>query len=106
MRRTVIEEFDSGRILPDDTRTELAKPAQTPARYRTPPTLRQWYVRDTNAVEHFIVAHYCFNNGEEGLLFRRHTNDDINNRTEVVASFAQGFWQFYKDANSDGWKHT
>lgn len=64
--------------------------------------LKQWHVVDYEGEDHYIVANYCFNNGEEGLIFRRHHDDDPDQRTHIVAAFAQGGWRFYKEIQSNG----
>lgn len=61
--------------------------------------LKQWMVVDYEGEDHVVTAHYCFNNGEEGLLFRRHHDDNPDQRTYIVAAFAQGGWRFYKEVN-------
>lgn len=68
---------------------------------RDGPKLRTWEVKDTDDVYHEITAHFCFDNAEEGLIFRRYKNDDLEERTTVVASFARGFWKFYKETTSN-----
>jgi hypothetical protein len=44
-----------------------------------------------------IYAHYVFDNGAEGLTFRRYEDDNPDKKTRVVASYAQGYWQTYKE---------
>lgn len=71
------------------------------ARRKDGPRLRSWEVRDAEGVVHILKAHYCFNNdgeqGSGGLVLRRYHHDDTNDRTYVVASFAQGAWKYYKE---------
>lgn len=96
------------RVMIDDDRA--TQPATIPHWAHSPVPrpleLKTWYVLDNEDVEHIVVAHYCFNNGAEGLIFRRRQYDDPRERAEVVAAFAPGFWKFYKNAQTGGWKHS
>ncbi len=57
--------------------------------------MKMWQVIDYAGDEHLIEAHFCFNNGDEGLVFRTYPRGE--DRTYVVAAFAKGGWQFYKE---------
>jgi len=57
--------------------------------------VRKWEVIDGSDKRHEITAHYCFNNGDEGLVFR--TYPPGAEKTVVVAAFAQGQWKLYKE---------
>lgn len=65
--------------------------------------LKKWEVQTLpigpgqQAVTHTIEAHYCFNNGAEGLIFR--TYDRNSTKTSVTAAFAAGSWSFYKEVS-------
>lgn len=61
--------------------------------------LRSWQVVDGEDAVHDIKAHYGFNNGEEGLIFRKYANEDAE-RTDVVAAFAAGHWKFFKETTN------
>lgn len=65
--------------------------------------LRRFIVRDVEGIVHEIEAHYCFNNDDDGrgLVLRRRLNDDSSERTEVVATFAKGYWTFYKEITDE-----
>lgn len=56
---------------------------------------REWQVIDHQDRGHIVKAHYCFNNGAEGLVFR--TYPPKSDRTVVVATFAQGVWRLFKE---------
>lgn len=66
------------------------------------PPLRKFKVR-TGATEasahedHEVTAHLVFDNSSrgEGLVFRRYYDDNV--RTEKVAEFQLGVWQWYKE---------
>lgn len=60
--------------------------------------LRKWEVADDKGNHHIIQVHFCFNNGDEGLVFR--TYPQGSERTEVTAAFAQGGWKFYKETTN------
>lgn len=62
-----------------------------------------WRVLDSDGVSHEIVAHFCFNNNDDGrgLVFRRYVDDDKRNRADVVVTFAPGYWNKY-EAVSNG----
>jgi hypothetical protein len=47
---------------------------------------------------HKIVAQYAFNNGPDGLTFRRGKPPF----TRVVANFAAGEFRFFKEVSNDG----
>lgn len=64
---------------------------------RDGPKLRHFQVR-ANDVWDDVYAHYVFDNGAEGLTFRRHEDDNPDKKTRVVASYAQGYWQTYKES--------
>lgn len=70
---------------------------------RGPIKLRKFAVLATGAsgqMESFhIEAHYAFDNSDEGrgLIFRRYEDDDPENRTTIVAQFAQGFWASFRE---------
>lgn len=57
--------------------------------------LRMWEVVDDRDKEHLIEAHYCFNNGAEGLVFRTYPKGQ--DKTNIAAAFSQGGWKFYKE---------
>lgn len=52
---------------------------------------RRWIVMDDAGHEYVIDAHFGFNNGAEGLVFRSYNKDD--DRTYVVAAFSQSGWK-------------
>lgn len=68
---------------------------------RDPPKLRRWAVRANDVVEE-VNAHFCFDNGEDGLTFRRYHDDNPDNKTSVVAAYAKGYWQTYKEIDENG----
>jgi hypothetical protein len=44
-----------------------------------------------------LQAHFAFDNGEGGLLFRRYNDDSIEGKTHVVMAFAKGAWSWFKE---------
>lgn len=86
----------------------VADTEDTPGPVRRPP-LRKFIVRtllpasspsadgDVFHEDHEVVAHLVFDNANrgEGLVFRRYYDNDV--RTEKVAEFQIGTWQFYKE---------
>jgi hypothetical protein len=69
---------------------------------RDPPRLRTYRVKDDEGIWHEHVAHFGFDNQDEGrgLIFRRYRDDNPANRTYVVASYAQGSWKFYEETQN------
>lgn len=65
---------------------------------RDGPQLRTWQVRTPEGWD-TIESHFCFDNNErgEGLVFRRYIDDNPENKTRVVAAYANGYWQAYKE---------
>jgi len=60
--------------------------------------LRYYEVTDRYGHTHELAAHFCFNNAGEGLIFRQYpVNSD---RTEIVAAFADGSWDMYKEVKN------
>ena len=57
--------------------------------------MRKWEVVDGSNKKHVVEAHFMFNNGDEGIIFRYYPPDA--SRTEVVAMFANGNWKFVKE---------
>lgn len=57
--------------------------------------MRKYEVVERDGAHHFLEAHYCFNNGDEGLVFRRY--DKGEDKSTVVAVFAAGSWAHYKE---------
>jgi hypothetical protein len=57
--------------------------------------LRHFIVVDAKGDAHPIDAHYVFNNGGEGLIFRRYPKG--SDRSDVTAAFAEGAWLYYKE---------
>lgn len=66
---------------------------------RKAPPLREYAVVELDGTEHTILAHFGFDNSDEGkgLVFRRYRDDDRDNFTYVVAAFAQGSYKFWKE---------
>lgn len=66
------------------------------------PPLRDFEVQLKDGSKHQVTAHLVFDNTNrgEGLLFRRYYDGSV--RTERVAEFAAGSWQYYKEINKNG----
>lgn len=62
--------------------------------------IRRYMVLDANDEPHYIVAHVGFNNNREGLIFRMYPRG--SNTSKVVACFADGGWQYYKEIEFNG----
>ena len=58
--------------------------------------LKRWEVVDKDGNAHLVEAHYAFNNGEEGLVFRCRVKPS-DEYTSVVAAWGHGFWAFCKE---------
>ena len=58
--------------------------------------LKRWRVEDTQGLVHEIEAHFAFNNGEQGLVFRAYPHK--HTKTTVVAAFAHGAWRAFKES--------
>jgi len=67
-----------------------------PAPWEKP--LRYYEVTDRYGHTHELAAHFCFNNAGEGLIFRRYPEG--SDRTEIVAAFAEGSWDMYKEVKN------
>ena len=63
------------------------------------PQLRRYLVTLPNGHVRVIEAHYAFDNSDEGkgLVFRRFIEDNTENRTYVVATYAPGFWASFEE---------
>jgi len=62
--------------------------------------IRRWIVVSSDGCTHEIEAHVAFNNGSEGLVFRRYPHK--NHSSKIVAMFAIGGWSYMKEFEDDG----
>lgn len=59
---------------------------------------RKWEVVVDTGEGFEVEAHYGFNNGAEGLVFRSYNQHD--DKTHIVAAFSQGCWKRYREIKS------
>jgi hypothetical protein len=60
--------------------------------------IKRWEVIDKDGIVYLVEGHYAFNNGNDGLVFRRRLKL-TDEHTSVVAAWGNGFWAFYKEIN-------
>ena len=72
---------------------------------RNPPAQLRKYLVETadNTIE--VEAHFMFHE-DGGLMFRRYIDDNPENRTNVVALFAPGYWQSVTEKYNGERSHT